>query len=133
MIREGPKEKDGTKSGVKVFYVDKFDPRMPHPRKILSRNYHHIANNPVLSNLFPRENLVASCKRLPNLGEILSPTNQNTGTTGGGGGGGNPQPHDDGRVGAQGQQSGSSTVRRSYICLHNMFHNFRLAEKVPFL
>jgi hypothetical protein len=52
----------------------KYDPRMPHPRKIFSRNYHHI----VASKLFPKEKLVASCKRLPNLGEIISTTIQNT-------------------------------------------------------
>ena len=59
-----------------MFYVDDYDPRMPHPRQLISRNYHHIENDPILSQLFPRENLVASCRRLPNLGEILSPTIQ---------------------------------------------------------
>jgi hypothetical protein len=57
-------------------YVDKYDPRMPHPRKIISRNYHHIANHPIVSKLFPRENSIASCKRLLNLVEMLSPTIQ---------------------------------------------------------
>ena len=74
-----------------MFYVDKYDPRMPHPRKIFSRNYHHI----VASKLFPKENLVASCKRLPNLGEISSPTNQNTTPNGGGN---NSQVFDGGRL-----------------------------------
>ena len=64
--------------GVKIFNVDKYDPRMPHPRQIISRNYHHIANHPIVSKLFPRENIIASCKRLPNLGELLSPTIQQT-------------------------------------------------------
>ena len=67
------KNKDNSK-GAKVFYID--DPRMPHPRQLISRNYHHIENDPILTQLFPRENLVASCRRLPNLGEILSPTTQ---------------------------------------------------------
>ena len=58
--------------------MDKFDPRMPHPRKIISRNYHHIEKHPIVSKIFPRGNLIASCKRLPNLGEILSPTVQKT-------------------------------------------------------
>ena len=79
LIKNGPKEKSSeNKSGVKIFYVDRFDPRMPHPRKIISRNYHYIEKHPVASKLFPRENLIASCKRLPNLGEIISPTRQNT-------------------------------------------------------
>ena len=79
MIKAGPKKKNNqTKSGVKIFYVDKYDPRMPHPRKLISRNYHHIASHPIVSKLFPRENIIASCKRLPNLGEMLSPTVQNT-------------------------------------------------------
>ena len=78
MIKAGPKEKNANESGVKIFYVDSFDPRMPHPRKIISRNYHHIEKHPVVSKLFPRGNLIASCKRLPNLGEILSPTVQKT-------------------------------------------------------
>ena len=79
MVRDGPKEKNTeNETGVKIFYVDKYDPRMPHPRKIISRNYHHIENHPIVSKIFPRKNLIASCKRLPNLGEILSPTIQNT-------------------------------------------------------
>ena len=89
MIKKGPKDKKaGRTTGAKVYYVDNFDPRMPHPRQLISRNYHHIENHPILSKLFPRENLVASCKRLPNLGEILSPTVQpsrpNNGSSGGG-------------------------------------------------
>ena len=51
---------------------------MPHPRKIISKNYHHIENHPIASKLFPRKNLIASCKRLQNLGEMISPTKQNT-------------------------------------------------------
>ena len=79
MIKNGPSKKTTEKkTGVKIFYVDRFDPRMPHPRKIISRNYHHIENHPIVSKIFPRQNLIASCKRLPNLGEILSPTIQDT-------------------------------------------------------
>ena len=62
--------------GCRVFYINPYDPRVPHPRKLLSKNYHLIANDPVLSQLYPRKNLVASSRRLPNLGEILSPTIQ---------------------------------------------------------
>ena len=60
--------------GVKAFYITKYDPRMPHPRQLISNNYHHISNDPVLSNLFPRENLVGGTRRQRNLSEILSPT-----------------------------------------------------------
>lgn len=36
LIKAGSKEKnDENKTGVKIFYVDRFDPRMPHPRKII--------------------------------------------------------------------------------------------------
>ena len=77
MIKKGPNEKDTkNNSGSKVFYVDNFDPRMPHLRQLISRNYHHIEKHPLLSKIFPRGNLVGSCRRLPNLGEILSPTIQ---------------------------------------------------------
>ena len=62
--------------GVKSFYISKYDPRMPHPRQLLTRNYHHLQNHPVLQNLFPRENLVGGTRRLQNLSEILSPTMQ---------------------------------------------------------
>ena len=62
MIKNGPKEKNTeNETGVKIYYVDKFDPRMPHPRKLISR-----------------ENIIACCERLTNLGEILSPTAQKT-------------------------------------------------------
>ena len=62
--------------GCSVFYNFKFDPRVPHSRKLISQNYEILARNPIAKALFPRSNLVASGKRLPNLGEILSPTVQ---------------------------------------------------------
>ena len=49
---------------------------MLHPRKLISRNYHHISSNPRLAALFPRENLVGGTRRLKNLQELLSPTVQ---------------------------------------------------------
>ena len=49
---------------------------MPHPRQLLSRNYHHIQSHPELANLFPRKNLVGGTRRLKNLQEMLSPTVQ---------------------------------------------------------
>ena len=79
--------------GVRAFYITKYDPRLPHPRQLITRNYHHLSNDPKLSNLFPRENLIGGTRRQPNLSEILSPTVQpssgdiNSGAQGGGGDG----------------------------------------------
>ena len=64
------------KKGVKAFYITNYDPRMLHPRKLISRNYHHLEANPVLADLFPRENLIGGTRRLKNLSELLSPTVQ---------------------------------------------------------
>ena len=41
------------KPGAKVFWISKFDPRVPHPRKIISKNYHLIKNHPIASKIFP--------------------------------------------------------------------------------
>ena len=76
LIRKEKVSRNKPEKGVKVFYITKYDPRLPHPRQLLSRNYHHLENHPVLSNLFPRENMVGGTRRLPNLSEILSPTLQ---------------------------------------------------------
>ena len=76
-------DKKGPKKGVQSFYITGYDPRMLHPRQLISRNYHHIQSNPVLADLFPRENLVAGTRRLQNLSEILSPTVQSGGANGG--------------------------------------------------
>ena len=73
LIRKEKVSRNKPEKGVKVFYITKYDPRLPHPRQLLSRNYHHLENHPVLSNLFPRENMVGGTRRLPNLSEILSP------------------------------------------------------------
>ena len=105
VIRKKPEK------GVKAFYVTKFDPRLPHPRQMISRNYHHISNHPVLSNLFPRENLIGGTKRQRNLSEILSPTAQSSVNRGGRQGGG----HDDGGGGGGGG-GGSSDWNGSYHC-----------------
>ena len=78
--------------GVKAFYISKYDPRMPQPMHLLSKNYHHMKDHPVLENLFPRENLVGGTRRLKNLSEILSPTFQPSSDDGQGGQG----PGDDG-------------------------------------
>ena len=62
--------------GVRAYFITTYDPRVPHPRQLLSRNYHHIQSNPELANLFPRKNLVGGTRRLKNLQEMLLPTVQ---------------------------------------------------------
>ena len=49
---------------------------MPHPRQLISKNYHHLGSHPLLSNLFPRENFIGGTRRLKNLSEFLSPSVQ---------------------------------------------------------
>ena len=68
--------KKGPDKGVQAYFISTFDPRMMHPRQLITRNYHFISSNPVLSELFPRENLVGGTRRLKNLQEMLSPTVQ---------------------------------------------------------
>ena len=70
------KKKQKPKPGCRAFYVAPFDPRLPHPRKLISKNYEILAQNEKAKALFPRSNLIASSRRLKNLGEILSPTVQ---------------------------------------------------------
>ena len=76
LIKKEKVDKKGPKKGVQSFYITGYDPRMLHPRRLISRNYHHLQSNPVLANLFPRENLVAGTRRMKNLSEMLSPTVQ---------------------------------------------------------
>ena len=64
------------KPGCKAFFNAPYDPRVPHPRSLISKNYELLARSERAKSLFPRENLIASSKRLKNLGEILSPTVQ---------------------------------------------------------
>ena len=94
---------------------------------MISKNYHLIKNHPIASKLFPRENLVAGTKRLPNLSEILSPTVQapapapatpdqggpggGGGEAGGGGGGGQDEG---GGVRPRRAATGGSTRGRGY-------------------
>ena len=112
------------KPGAKVFWISKFDPRVPHPRKIISKNYHLIKNHPIASKIFPRENIVAGSKRPPNLSEILSPTVQppapggrgeggQDGGGGGGDGGGGRREEDDGVGGESLDEGGGARHRRS--------------------
>ena len=64
------------KPGCRAFYISNYDPRLPHPRNLITRNYEILARSEKAKSLFPRGNLVAASRRLPNLGEILSPTLQ---------------------------------------------------------
>ena len=43
-----------------------------------SRKYHHLENHPQLSNLIPIGNLTGGTRRIKNLSEILSPSEQQT-------------------------------------------------------
>ena len=92
LIKKDKIARDKPEKGIKAFFITKYDPRVPHPRQLISRNYHHLNNHPQLSNLFPRENLIGGTRRQPNLSEILSPTVQpssgdrHSGGQGGGGG-----------------------------------------------
>ena len=108
LIKEEKEDKKKPDKGVKAYFVSKYDPRMPHPRALISRNYHHIQNHPVLSELFPRENLVGGTKRLKNLSELLSPTVQKSPA---------PDPEDDNDENPGDDQT-SSTDRHngSYHC-----------------
>ena len=66
----------GPEKGAKAFFITDYDPRVLHPRQLISNNYHHIESSPQLAALFPRKNLVGATRRLKNLSELLSPTVQ---------------------------------------------------------
>ena len=76
LIKQEKVVKKKPEKGVQAYYITNYEPRMLHPRKLISRNYHHISSNPRLAALFPRENLVGGTRRLKNLQELLSPTVQ---------------------------------------------------------
>ena len=71
-----PKNRKKSKSGPKVYFNSIFDPRLPHPRKIISNNYDTLAQSEEAIKLFSRENIISRSTCLPNLGETLSPTVQ---------------------------------------------------------
>ena len=96
LIKKEKKVKKKPDTGVQAYYISMYDPRMLHPRQLISRNYHHISSNPRLAALLPRKNLIGGTKRLKNLQELLCPTvqnspgdddNSNDDDDGGGGGG----------------------------------------------
>ena len=78
LIKKEKVVKKSPDKGVKAYLITNYEPRMLHPRQLISRNYHHISSNPRLADLFPRENLVGGTRRLKNLQELLSPTVQRT-------------------------------------------------------
>ena len=75
MKRQGRKTKN-RKNNKKVFWISKFDPRVPHPRQVLSKNYHILEGDPIARDLFERKNLVAGSRRGKNIQELISPTVQ---------------------------------------------------------
>jgi hypothetical protein len=68
------KQKDNNKG--KVFWISKFDPRIPHPRDVLSQNFNILEGDPIAKKIFQRKNLLAGSKRGKNLQELISPTVQ---------------------------------------------------------
>ena len=112
LIRKEKVRRGKPLKGVKAFYNTKYVPRLPHPRQLISTNYHHLQGHPILSDLFPRENLVGGTRRLPNLSECLSPTVQSSGVNRGGN-------SDDDNPGGNGNIGGGGAVGRwngSYHC-----------------
>ena len=65
------KKEENTK---KVFWISQYDPRMPHQRQIISRNYQILETDKKFAAFLPRRNIVSGSRRLKNLSEILSPT-----------------------------------------------------------
>ena len=55
------------KKGCMAYFISPYDPRLPHPREIISKNYELLTRNPKAKALFPRQNLVAASRRLKTL------------------------------------------------------------------
>jgi hypothetical protein len=79
LIKKSKTIRNRPEKGVRAFYVSKYDPRMPHPRQLISRNYHHLENHPTLAHLFPSKNLIGGTRRQKDMSELLSPTVQKYG------------------------------------------------------
>ena len=58
----------------KIFWTSNYDPRLPHQRSIISKNYHLLLSDEKFVKSYPRKSFVAGCRRLPNLMELLAPT-----------------------------------------------------------
>ena len=70
------KKKSQKKNNKKMFWISKFDPRVPLPRQVLSNNYHILEGDPIAREIFERKNLVAGSRRGENIQELISPTVQ---------------------------------------------------------
>ena len=110
LIKNGNKKKSRQKTGCRAYFNTPFDPRVPHPRKLISKTYGILARSYKASNLFPRENLVASSRRQKNLSEMLSPTIQ--GPRPGMGGGDGPAPGMDDQSAQRGRGRGRGRGQR---------------------
>ena len=70
------KSNENSKKGSKCLYwISSYDPRMPHQRDIINKNYHILAKDWKFAQLFTMNKFVSGNRRLPNLMETLSPTN----------------------------------------------------------
>jgi hypothetical protein len=58
----------------KLAWVSKWDPRAPDKSKIIHNNLHLLYRNNENKKIFPKEMLIASNRRRPNLGEFIKPT-----------------------------------------------------------
>ena len=56
-LKNAKKRKENTKqkNNKKVFWISNFDPRVPHPRQVLSKNYHILEGDPIARDIFERE------------------------------------------------------------------------------
>ena len=51
------------KNTKKLYWISQFDPRLPHQRWIISKNYHLMAADPKFLKLFPRNNIISGNRR----------------------------------------------------------------------
>ena len=58
----------------RIFWITKFDPRMPHQRFIISKNYHILNADAKFSALYPRNTFISGSRRGKNLLELCAPT-----------------------------------------------------------
>ena len=73
---KGRKKNKKQNNNKKVFWITKYDPRVPHPRAVLSKNYHILEGDLIARQLFERPNLGAGSRRGKNVKELISPTVQ---------------------------------------------------------
>jgi len=58
----------------KIAWVSQWDPRAPDKTKIINKNMDILYRNKLNEKIFPRNMLIASNRRRPNLGEFIKPT-----------------------------------------------------------